>query len=490
MKKSILVLVVGMIVGFIAAKFMLTDKSFTASDEKTAKIKYWVAPMDPNYRRDKAGKSPMGMELVPVYTNEGNASLDKSLIKISPQVINNLGVVTAPAQVTTLSRQINTVGYVTANERNIEIVHTYVDGWVRDLNVSAVGDQVKRGQVLFDLYSPTLVNAQQEFVLALNNNNRQLIAASQKKLLTLGLKQSQINSLKKNKIIKKQVSFYAGSDGIISKLAIRDGQYIKPDINLMVVEDLKSVWLKVAIVESQSSWVKLNQIAIATFPAIKGKKWQGDVIYVYPTLDKATHTLAVRLQFPNPNLSLKPNMYANVKILVPGKKALTIPKQAVIQSASGAHVIMALGEGRFKPQTVILGDESMDKVAVISGLKAGDQVVTSGQFLIDSESNLTAGMQRLSSVKESITSVLTPDASFEAQTHPATILAIDVKKHRLVISHMPIKSLGMPEMVMKLPVKSDIDLSGFTVGQRVIMGLEKVKSAHYIINSLSPQIKE
>ena len=488
------VLAVGLTTGYFVSQWRMHSSGMTANTKekpakKERKIKYWVAPMDPKYRRDKPGKSPMGMDLVPVYESADSTNDDKNAIKIAPRVVNNLGVVTAKAHFQKLSREINTVGYVSANEDNIENVHSYIDGWIRNLRVTAVGDTVKKGQVLFDLYSPSLVNAQQEFVLALKNNNRQLIEASKKKLITLGLNQQQITTLASSRRVRQEIAIYSETDGVISKLAIRDGMYIKPDKELMVIEDLSSVWVRVEVYEKEADWVKVNQIAVATFPGLPGKQWQGDVVYVYPTLDKTTHTLAVRLQFPNPNLTLKPDMYASVKIFVPqDKKSLVIPRQAVIMTGSGNHVILSLGKGQFKPQMVTLGDESHGMVVIEKGLNSGDEVVVSGQFLIDSESNLSEAFKRLNPHKDHSSHQHVKNEP--NQSHLSTILAIKVQKRRLTITHQPIESLGMPEMVMELPVKEGIDLDKFKVNQRVKIKLQKVSPNHYQIIEISPVNKE
>ena len=491
----LLVLLIGLGAGYVVSQVRmhssssLTMGSKEKPSKKERKIKYWVAPMDPKYRRDKPGKSPMGMDLVPVYESAEGADEDKDSIKIAARVVNNLGVVTAKAHFEKLSREISTVGYVSANEDNIENVHSYIDGWIRNLRVTAVGDTVKKGQILFELYSPSLVNAQQEFVLALNNNNRQLIEASKKKLLTLGLNQKQINALASSKRVKQEIAIYSNTNGVLSKLAIRDGMYIKPEKELMVIEDLTSVWVRVEVYEKEADWVKVNQTAVAMFPGLPGKQWQGEVIYVYPTLDKTTHTLAVRLQFPNPNLTLKPDMYASVKIFVPQEKSsLVIPRQAVIMTGSGSHVILSLGKGRFKPQMVTLGDESHGMVAIEKGLSLGDEVVVSGQFLIDSESNLSAAFKRLDPHKDHKSHKHVKKEG--SQSHLSTILAINLQKRRLTITHQPIESLGMPEMVMELPVKEGINLDTFKVNQQVKVTLKKVSPNHYQIIKITPVSKE
>ncbi|KTD31429.1 efflux RND transporter periplasmic adaptor subunit [Legionella israelensis] len=477
----IVVFIFGIALGYFIPGHYL--KSVPIESKKERKIKYWVAPMDPSYRRDKPGKSPMGMDLIPVYEDE-KPTTDQQSIKISPRVVDNLGVVTAKVRKQSLSQSINTVGYVVVNEDNIENVHSYIDGWIRNLQVTAAGDPVKKDQKLFEIYSPKLINAQQEFILALDSKNKALIEASQKKLLTLGLNDQQIDELKKTRKIKQQVAVFDKTGGILSKLNIRDGMYITPDKELMVIEDLSSIWVRVEVYEKQSDWVKLHQTAIASFPGLPGKEWQGEVIYIYPKLDKMTHTLGVRLQFPNPDLTLKPNMYATVRIFVPEKKkTLTVPTSAVIRTEEGSHVIIALGEGRFKPQVVTTGIESNGKLAILSGLSEGDKVVVSGQFLIDSESSLKAAFRRLDPAKKE----LTPDRNKIPTTYNrGKILAIVPQKNRIILQHSPIKALGMPEMVMELPVAKTIDLSAYHVGQEIDFQLSEDKPYHYTLTKIRP----
>lgn len=491
----VIVLVVGVILGFVGARLWQKTPSQMGDNlsfaKKEKKVKYWVAPMNPAYRRDKPGKSPMGMDMVPVYEENDQAnSDDKNSIKISSRVINNLGVITIKAKSAKVSREIETVGYVSANEDNIENIHSYIDGWVRDLKVSAVGDVVKKGEVLFKLYSPSLINAQQEFILAVKNNNRQLIDAGKKKLITLGLNNTQINTLQRTRKAKQEIAIYSKANGILSKLHIRDGMYIKPDKELMVIEDLSTIWIRVEIVEKQANWVKTNQTAIASFPGLPGKQWQGQVIYVYPTLDKTTHTLAARLQFPNPDFELKPDMYAAVKILVPSpKKAIVIPGSAVIRTEKGSHVILSLGQGRFRAKEVVLGDESNGNVVVLSGLDVGNEVVVSGQFLIDSESNLSAAFTRLSPHKKKAV-YHHPMPPVKNKPNKARLLAIDLNKHQITISHLPIKSMSMPEMVMALPVAKEIDLSGFKVGEMIEINLLEESPSHYKVINIKPVSKD
>ncbi len=369
--------------------------------EVKKEILYWVAPMDPSYRSDKPGKSPMGMDLVPVYKDADHAS-SEGVIKISPAVEHNLGVKTSQVEKRDLSRMINTVGSVLVDENNIEHIHTYTDGWIKTLSVKTTGEAVKKGQLLLELYSPALNHAQEELLLALKNNNTSLISAGEKKLLTLGMDQSQIKQLVKDKKVFERVKLYSTQNGIVSKLNIREGKFVKPDTDLLTIEDLSKIWIIADVFERQAGWVAKGQKAIATFSYMPGREWVGEVDYVYPELDSKTHTLRVRLSFDNPGLQMKPKMYANIKIFGDATKdSLAIPRSALIRTGSEDRVIISLGNGKFKAQKVKIGIESGDYYQVLSGLKVGDNVVTTSQFLIDSESNLKASMNRMLHEKNS-----------------------------------------------------------------------------------------
>lgn len=376
-----------------AEQASMSEKMSESSAEK--KPLYWVAPMDPSYRRDKPGNSPMGMDLVPVYAEDNTD--EKDIVKISPQVEQNLGVRTITVKRSTLAKRIDTVGYVTADENQIEHIHTYTDGWIRRLLVKTTGEHVEKDQLLLQLYSPTLINAQEEYLLALGSTNKTLIDAAYRKLLSLGVDKKQIQEVKKNKKPKELVSIYATQAGIVSSLHIREGMYVKPEMELMTLEDLSQIWVIGEVYERQASWVQQGQKANADLPYLPGKTWSGIVDYVYPRLDPVTHTLKVRLRFENPNEILKPNMYANITIYTqPVENVLSIPREAVIYTENGARIIVSLGDGRYRAKKIHLGIESGDSVAVLHGLSDGDQVVTSAQFLIDSESSLKASFNRMS----------------------------------------------------------------------------------------------
>jgi Cu(I)/Ag(I) efflux system membrane fusion protein len=372
---------------------LLAPTAATAADGDR-EILYWVAPMDANYRRDKPGKSPMGMDLVPVYADKSGG--DGSSVSIAPEVVQNLGVRTAVAKRSRLWRGIDTVGYVDYDESKVSHIHLRTEGWIENLVVQSEGERVKKGERLFDLYSPELVNAQEEFVQALKVGNQGMIGASRSRLDALGIPASQIRRLEKDRKPSQRIPVYAPQDGVVSTLPVREGMFIKPATRVMSLADLSSVWLLAEIFERQADWIEVGQSAEVRLPYQPGPVREGRVEYIYPSLDPKTRTLKARLRFDNPDETLKPNMYANVKIYGgPGDYAIVIPVEALIRTGREERVVLSLGEGRFESRTVSAGIESGDWVEILTGIEPGDMVVTSGQFLIDSESSLKASMQRM-----------------------------------------------------------------------------------------------
>ena len=359
---------------------------------KHAKANY-VCPMHPNVITDDPNAiCPIcGMDLVLL-----EAGGESGTVKLTPTVINTLGVRTEKVKKRTLFRKIDSVGYVEMDESKIRTINLRIDGWIEKLHVPAEGDRVEAGQPLFELYSPKLVNAQEEYVQALRNNNTLLMDASRDRLLSLGISADQIDQLQTQEDVKQHVVFNAPQAGIVSRLKIREGEYVKPSQTVLEIVDLSTVWVIAEIFEAQADWVKKGQRVDATLPYLPGKSWPGMVDYVYPSLDPATRSLKVRLQFENPEESMKPNMYADVEIYAkPKRDVLTIPREALIVTGDKNRVIVALGEGKFIPMNVRVGMTTDRGVEILHGLAEGDEVVTSSQFLIDSESSLKASLARM-----------------------------------------------------------------------------------------------
>jgi len=374
---------------------LVTSPLAIAAEEK--EVLYWVAPMDVNYRRDKPGKSPMGMDLIPFYAG---ADEDGSTVSISPTVVQNLGVRTAKAELSQLWRGIDTVGYVAFDESKVSHIHLRTEGWIEKLAIESEGERVKKGDFLFDVYSPKLVNAQQELLTALATGNKGLIRATKERLRALGISASQIKKLQKTKKAKQQISIFAPQDGVVSELPVREGMFVKPAQKVMTLGDLSSVWLLAEVFERQSQWVEVGQTAEVSLSYIPGKLWRGEVEYIYPSLDAKTRTLKVRLRFDNPGERLKPNMYANVKIYGGAKNnTIVIPLEALIRTGREERVIISLdsetGVRRFEARKVTSGIESGDFVEILQGVSEGENVVISGQFLIDSEASMRASLNRM-----------------------------------------------------------------------------------------------
>jgi Cu(I)/Ag(I) efflux system membrane fusion protein len=399
MRKQILViaaLAAALLIGFALGRWSSTDSDLTpgGSDTKERDILYWVAPMDPNFRRDKPGKSPMGMDLAPVYADEVDAV--PGTVKIDPTVVNNLGVRTMAAEEGPLSRRIETVGYIGYDEDTLQHVHTRVDGWIEALATKATGDPVEKGQLLFELYSPTLVNAQQEYLSALSSSNTLLRNASKDRLAALGVTGNEIARLEKERTASQRVRVYAEADGVIAHLGVREGIFVTPATEIMSVARLDRVWVLAEVFERQAAWVTPGQRAEVELDYLPGRRWQGTVDYVYPELDASTRTLKVRIRFDNEGEVLRPNMFARVTLL--GEETapvVHVPRAALIRGGDADRVVLSLGEGRFRAQAVETGLESGDRVAIRSGIAAGDLIVTSGQFLIDSESDIESALSRM-----------------------------------------------------------------------------------------------
>ncbi len=388
-----LAIIAALIIGLLAGRTW-DERASTDAPAADREVLYWVAPMDPNYRRDEPGKSPMGMDLVPVYADEVDSQ--PGVVRIDPTVVNNLGVRTAAAERGSLSRRIETVGYIGYDEDTLQHVHTRVDGWIETLATKATGDPVAKGQLLFELYSPTLVNAQQEYLAALRSNNVALLDASRDRLMALGVTAGEIAALDTSREVRQRVRVYADSDGVISHLGVREGIYVTPATEVMSVARLDKVWILAEVFERQSAWVRPGQEAIVELDYLPGRTLNGTVDYVYPELDPDTRTLKVRLRFDNQGETLRPNMFARVVILGDAVDNIVhIPREAVIRRGDGNRVVLDLGDGRYRSQAVLVGIESGDRVAIRRGLSEGDRIVTSAQFLIDSESNIGQALERL-----------------------------------------------------------------------------------------------
>ena len=408
-RKYIVAASIGAAAGALLVALVLRDGAGPAAVDgdgatagKAREPLYWVAPMDPDYRRDGPGKSPMGMDLVPVYAEEAAASdSGAGTVEISPAVVNNLGVRTAPAVYRPLQAEIRTVGYVQYDEDRLIHIHPRVEGWIEKLYVKASGDPVEKGQPLYALYSPQMVNAQEELLLALKRDNRRLIQAAEDRLLALQLSPGFIASLRDERQVRQTVTFQAPQSGVVDNLNIREGFYVVPDTMIMSIGALDEVWVEAEVFERQADRVRVGQPVTMTLDYLPGRAWRGRVDYVYPSLDEKTRTLGVRLRFDNTAGTLRPNMFAQVVIdISDDEEVLAVPREAVIRTGQQDRVVLALGAGRFKSVAVRLGDVDEAYAQILEGLVAGDSVVVSAQFLLDSESSRSSDFRRMEAPAE------------------------------------------------------------------------------------------
>lgn len=470
--------------------------SNTTSDEK--KPLYWVAPMDPNYRRDKPGKSPMGMDLIPVYKeDQSDQDAGPGIIKIAPNVVNNLGVRTAKVTRQPLTASITTVGYIQYDQDRLIHIHPRVEGWIETLYVKAQGNTVQKGDPLYAIYSPALVNAQEEFLLALQRNNQQLINAAIDRLKALQLPTTTIEKLRKTRQVQQTVTFFAPQSGVVDNLNIREGFFVKPGMTLMAIGSLKEVWVEAEVFERQAALVKPDMAVTMSLDYLPGKTWQGKVDYIYPTLDAKTRTIKVRLRFANPNKVLKPNMFAQVVIHADStEQRLLVPREAVIRTGRQDRVVLALGDGQFKSIAITMGKMNEHYVEVINGLKEGDSIVTSAQFLLDSESSKNSDFQRMSSTDQTSQNTAQRDHHTEHSVEPKTEKKpssawVEAEVHKIMpdtrtinVTHQAIPEWQWPVMTMDFMLADNININQLSPGLTVHIEVQKASNNHYQITQV------
>lgn len=428
-----------------------TDTSVTAVQHKEGrKILYWKAPMDPTYISDKPGKSPMGMDLVPVYEDEVETAEEKTsdiageyytcpmhpdivskepgecpicgmtlvkkeikrenVVKLSSSVIQKMAVRTEDIEIRTLKRSIRTVGRIDYDETKVFYINTKIEGWAEKLYVDFPGQVVEKGQPLIDIYSPELVNTQEEYLLAWESKEKlkmskfpeisrgvnELLNSSRRRLKLWDITDEQIETLKKTKETKKTMTIHSPVKGIVLEKNVLEGGYVKSQIHIYKIADISHIWVYADIYEYELPWMKIGQTAKMTLSYYPGKAFTGRITYIYPYLEKNTRTVKVRLEFSNPNWILKPDMYANIDIESEiTKDGIAVPTEAIIRSGERNIVVVDLGEGRFEPRNIDLGAEADGYYQVLNGLQEGERIVTSSQFLIDSESKLKDAINKM-----------------------------------------------------------------------------------------------
>ncbi|RBI83448.1 efflux RND transporter periplasmic adaptor subunit [Rhodosalinus halophilus] len=454
---AILALAGGTAGGIALERFYLNPANTGGSDGP--EILYWVAPMDPNFRQPGPGKSPMGMDLIPVYAGQ-EPSGDPAEVSLSAAEINAIGVRTALARMTDVAQRIETVGFVGYNEHRTSHVHTRVEGWIERLEVRAVGDRVEQGQVLFDLFSPLVAAATGDLIRAVEDGDPRILDAARNKLISHGMSPRQIAEIEQTRQLARNVEIEAPQDGVVIALDAADGMYLQPGTRAFSIADLAQVWLIVDVFERDMARLSEDMTAVARFEHLPGRVFEGEIDYIYPELDPRTRTLPVRLSFDNSDGLLRPGMFGTVS-LVPNasRQVLTVPSEAVIRTGAAERVILRTGEGTFRPRLVTTGLRDSfgegGRTEILQGLAPGEEVVASAQFLIDSESALSAGFTRMAPTDE------------DPARGTGTLVALDRDRRLATLRHDALESLDWPAMTSEFPVRADVALERLREGEEV-----------------------
>ncbi len=422
MNKQIGMVAVIMLLLGVAAGYLLAPSAdeMAESVKQENKVLFYRNPMNPAITSPVFTQDEMGMDYIPVYADAERHSDSSGTVTINPVVVQNIGVRTTAVKHKNLSRTIRTVGRIAFDEKRVARLHPKYDGWVEQMFVDQTGDRVQKGTMLMSIYSPQLVATQQEYLLALTNAEMlknsefkdvrdgaaSLLQSSLERLLLLDVPQHQIEQLNRERKVMKGLHIHSPFDGVVMNIGARDGQRITAGTELYKIADLSRVWVIVDLYEDDMPWVKAGDTAKMTVAGIPGQEFVGKVSFIYPYLEAETRTVKMRLEFENPKLELKPEMFANVTVQA-GKQvdALVIPSEAVVRTGEQNQVFIQRDTGKYEPRRVTLGVDSEGFVQVVQGLKAGEVVVTSGQFLIDSESKLkeaTAKMFELEQDSEQV----------------------------------------------------------------------------------------
>ena len=379
------------------------------AEETEREILYWRAPMDPNFTSDQPGKSPMGMDLVPVYADEAGAP-PEGAVRLDPTFVQRIGVRTTPVERRDIAQTIRTVGTLAHNDKQIAWVGTKYDGWIENVAVNYLGETVEQGQALFEIYSPQLVAAQTEYLHAVHyaerldasrfpdvvERARSLVESARTRLRYWDITDDQIAMLEHEETPRRTLSVVSPVTGVVVEKVDEalEGMYVEPGMNLYKLADLTTIWVDVEIFEHQVQAMRIGQRAEVELPYVPGRPYTGFVRFLYPHFNQETRTMTVSIELANPDLALRAGMYANVTFDVPvARDALTVPEEAVIRSGTRDLVVLELSPGLFRVADVTLGASGDGVWEVVDGISEADRVVVSAQFLIDSESNLTQAIK-------------------------------------------------------------------------------------------------
>lgn len=467
-----------------------------AADAGKKKILYYRNPMGLPDTSPVPKKDPMGMDYIAVYEG-GEGPGSGTQIEVSPQKVQRLGVRTELAALRELTRTVRAVGTFAIDERRISTVAPRFEGWIEQLHVNTTGEQVTRGQPLMEVYSPELVTAQQEYLIArrgieavkegspeIQASMRQLMAGALARLRNWDISERELEKLQSEAAVRRTVTLRAPANGVVIEKPALKGMRFMPGEALYQIADLSSLWLIADVFEQDLGLVRPGQAAKIMVNAYPERVFNGKVSFFYPTVVAETRTGKVRIELANPGALLKPAMFATVELAAgPRRKALAVPASAVIDSGVRRIVFVQLDQGRFEPREVTLGARADDYVEVLSGIKAGEPVVVAANFLIDAESNLRAAITGMAPPAAAVPGAKPAGVGHRAQ---GVIDAIDAKTGTLTITHEPVASLKWPAMTMEFATANPSLASRVKPGAKMSFEFVERKPGEYVVTRIEP----
>ncbi|SFK72481.1 membrane fusion protein, Cu(I)/Ag(I) efflux system [Nitrosomonas aestuarii] len=480
-------------------KISPSDSPGTAQSDR--KILYYRNPMGHPDISPVPKKDSMGMDYIPVYEEELLSEV--SVVNISTEKVQKLGVRTETIGQRTLTRTIQAVATISVNERLLYTVAPKFEGWVQQLYVNTTGQKVKKGEALMDVYSPELIAAQHEYLIAAKGMHwvseshpevqarmERLSENALQRLYNWDISEIDLRTLQREGKTNQYLTLRSAASGIVIDKSAIQGKRFLPGEVLYQIADLSRVWVLADVFEQDLSMVRLGQVAKIRFDTYPDKIFSGKVTFIYPTIAPETRTAQIRIELPNNDNLLKPAMYGRVEISSTHgeNKALAVPNSAILDTGTQKWVLIAIDEGRFEPRTVILGIQTDDYTEVLEGVEAGESVVTSANFLIDAESNLKAAFagfdKRTSGSQSDINEVKVDSLEFTLHRASGSIKSIDWTNATVTIAHDPIASLEWPAMTMDFRVLDPTMLQSIKPGQQIDFGLIEESAGRYAVSRI------
>ena len=477
----------------------------TVADAKDGgrKILYYRNPMGLPDTSPVPKKDPMGMDYIPVYEGEDPATSGArgSEVRISPEKVQMLGVRTEPAALRPLARAVRAVGTLQVDERRVHTVAPRFEGWIERLHVNTTGQPVARGEPLMTVYSPDLVTAQQDYLVAAKGmqalseagpevqaNMRRLMDGALQRLRNWEISDRELQQLEREGTVRRTVTVRSPASGVVVDKQAIAGMRFMPGEALFQISDLSVLWLMADVFEQDLALVRPGQAASITVNAYPGKPFAGKVAFFYPTLEAETRTAKVRIELPNPGARLKPNMYATVELAAgPERKALAVPESAVIDSGVRRIVLVQVADGRFQPREVKLGARAGDYVEILQGVQEGEPVVVSANFLIDAESNLRAAIGGFTAGAAGSPAGAGKPAGSPVHRAEGTLDSVDAGSGTVTITHGPVASLKWPGMTMDFAVANAALAARLQPGAPIAFEFVERKPGEYVVTKMEPK---